>query len=115
VKVLLIVNSSPWGGTRGVVALRLARAMPASGLELAAVYFREEGVYQALPGRSTDAGTPVLREAWLELAAEWGFPLLLCSSAAQRRLERCPDGGFREAGRAEVLELMGACDRVLSL
>jgi sulfur relay (sulfurtransferase) complex TusBCD TusD component (DsrE family) len=115
VKVLFIVNSSPWGGTRGVVALRLVRALPASGLEAAAVYFREEGVYQALPCRSTDAGTPALREAWLELAAERGFPLLLCSSAAQRRLESCPSGGFREVGRAEVLELMGECDRVMSL
>ena len=118
VKVLVIVNSSPWGGSLGVTALRLVRAMLRDGLRdglrVAAVYFREEGVYQALPGRVGDAGTPNLRDAWLELQSQAGVPLLLCSSAAQRRLEACPEGGFREAGRAEVLELMQGCDRVVA-
>lgn len=84
------------------------------GLRVAAVYFREEGVYQAVAGRVTDSGTPALREAWLELAQQHGLPLLLCSTAAQRRLESCPGGGFREAGLAEVLELMDSCDRVVT-
>jgi sulfur relay (sulfurtransferase) complex TusBCD TusD component (DsrE family) len=128
VKVLVIVNTSPWGGSLGVTALRLVRAMSRAGLRdgdgvrdgvrdglrVAAVYFREEGVYQAVPGRVADAGTPVLRDAWLELMREAGVPLLLCSSAAQRRLGVCPEGGFREAGRAEVLELMQGCDRVVA-
>lgn len=118
VKVLVIVNSSPWGGSLGVTALRLVRAMTRDGLQnglrVAAVYFREEGVYQALQGRVADAGTPTLRDAWLELKSQAGLPLLLCSSAAQRRLEACPEGGFREAGRAEVLELMQDCDRVVT-
>lgn len=117
-KVLVIVNSSPWGSSLGVTALRLVRAMLRDGLRdelrVAAVYFREEGVYQALPGRVADAGTPSLRDAWLELQGQTGVPLLLCSSAAQRRLEACPEGGFREAGRAEVLELMQDCDRVVA-
>jgi sulfur relay (sulfurtransferase) complex TusBCD TusD component (DsrE family) len=83
-------------------------------LRIAAVYFREEGVYQAVPGRITDSGTPPLHDAWLELARQHNLPLLLCSSASQRRLEACPRGGFREAGLAEVLELMSTCDRVVS-
>jgi sulfur relay (sulfurtransferase) complex TusBCD TusD component (DsrE family) len=118
VKVLVIVNSSPWGGSLGATGLRLVRAMltwgSGHGLRIAAVYFREEGVYQAVPGRITDSGTPALRDAWLELARQHGVPLLLCSSAAQRRLEACPTGGFREAGLAEVLDLMSSCDRVVS-
>lgn len=128
VKVLVIVNSSPWGGSLGVTALRLVRAMlqpamlqpamlvpdGADALRIAAVYFREEGVYHALPGRVTDSGTPALRDAWLALATQHGLPLLLCSSAAQRRLEDCPSGGFREAGLAEVLDVMRSCDRVVS-
>jgi sulfur relay (sulfurtransferase) complex TusBCD TusD component (DsrE family) len=114
VKVLVIVNSSPWGGTLGVTALRLVRAMLHAGQRIAAVYFREEGVYQALAGRVSDAGTPALRDAWLELMAHNGVPLLLCSSAAQRRLEACPNGGFREAGKAEILEIMTTCDRVVT-
>jgi sulfur relay (sulfurtransferase) complex TusBCD TusD component (DsrE family) len=118
VKVLVIVNSSPWGGSLGVTALRLVRAMlqpaTAEGLRIAAVYFREEGVYHAVPGRITDSDTPALREAWLTLATQHELPLLLCSSAAQRRLEDCPSGGFREAGLAVVLDLMRSCDRVVS-
>lgn len=114
-KVLVIVNTSPWGGSLAVTALRLARAMVRDGLHIAAVYFREDGVYQALPGRVADAGTPSLRDAWLELMRDAGVPLLLCSSAAQRRLGACPEGGFREAGRAEVLELLQGCDRVVAL
>jgi sulfur relay (sulfurtransferase) complex TusBCD TusD component (DsrE family) len=123
VKVLVIVNSSPWGGSLGVTALRLVRAMlqplmlvpdGADALRIAAVYFREEGVYHAVPGRVTDSGTPALRDAWLALATQHGLPLLLCSSAAQRRLEDCPSGGFREAGLAEMLDVMRSCDRVVS-
>ena len=113
-KILVIVNESPWGGSLAVTALRLARVMLDQGLRLAAVYFRNEGVYQALAGRAHDAGTPCLHDAWLELSRTNGVPLLLCSSAAQRRLQTAPAEGFREAGLAEVLELMRACDRVVS-
>jgi tRNA 2-thiouridine synthesizing protein D len=130
VKVLVIVNSSPWGGSLGATGLRLVRAMlqrgakdgsqhgpqqdGAGGLRVAAVFFREEGVYQAVAGRVSDSGTPALRDAWLELARQHGLPLLLCSAAAQRRLESCPSGGFRETGLAEVLDLMDGCDRVVT-
>jgi len=114
VKILVIVNASPWGGSLAVTALRLARAMLDQGLAVAAVYFRGEGVYQALAGRALDSGTPCLRDAWLELWRQQRVPLLLCSSAAQRRLETPPAEGFREAGLAEVLELMRSCDRVVS-
>jgi sulfur relay (sulfurtransferase) complex TusBCD TusD component (DsrE family) len=114
VKVLVIVNQAPWGGTLGLTALRLSRAMAADGLQLAAVFFREEGVYQCQPGRTSDAGTPDLATAWAELARDCGAPLLLCSSASQRRLPSPPANDFREAGLAEVFELMGGCDRVVS-
>jgi sulfur relay protein TusD/DsrE len=114
VKILVIVNVSPWGGSLAVTALRLVEAMLGHGFEIAAVYFRGEGIYQALSGRIVDNGTPELRAAWLKIQQQKSVPLLLCSSAAQRRLERCPTEGFREAGLAEILELMGGCDRVVS-
>ena len=113
-KVLVIVNASPWGGSLGVTAWRLVRAMMAGGLKVAAIFFRDEGVYQALPGRAVDGGTPGLHEGWLALHREQGIPLLLCSSAAQRRLPEAPAEGFRETGLAEVLELTLACDRVVT-
>ena len=113
-KVLVIVNQAPWGGTLGLTALRLSRAMTGAGLQLAGVFFREEGVYQSQPGRVCDPGTPDLSAAWTKFARECGAPLLLCSSASQRRLSSAPGEGFREAGLAEVLELMDGCDRVVS-
>lgn len=113
-KALVIVNESPWGGSLGVTALRLSRAMIDNGLPLAAVFFREEGVYQSLEGRAVDSGTPSLAKSWLELSSQQQIPLLLCSSASQRRLENAPVEGFREAGLAEVMELMSSCDRVVT-
>ncbi len=114
-KVLVIVNQSPWGSTLSVAALRLVRAMTADGVDIDAVYFRGDGVYNAQPGRASDAGTPNLAEAWSGLADSAGFPLLLCSSASSRRLDCAPERGFREAGLAEVLSRMAECDRVVKL
>jgi tRNA 2-thiouridine synthesizing protein D len=114
VKVLVIVNQSPWGGSLGVTAWRLVRALLAGGQEIAAVYFREEGIYQAIPGRAVDGGAADLQAGWLALHREQGVPLLICSSAAQRRLPGPPVEGFRETGLAEVLELTLACDRVVT-
>jgi len=114
VKILIIVNESPWGGGLGVTALRLVRAMVASGEHIAAVFFREDGVYHALSGRAVDSGNPDLTEAWQSLARQNGIPMLLCSSAAQRRLELTPADSFREAGLAEVMELMASVDRVVA-
>lgn len=114
-KILFIVNESPWGSFLGIVALRLVRAMANNGVQVTAVYFRQDGVYHALCGRVCDSGTPPLQQAWLELAAEQGLELLLCSADARRRLETAPGKGFREAGLAEVLELLTGCDRVVTL
>lgn len=114
-KILLIVNEGPWGSALGMAALRLLRALLRKGVEIAAVYFRGDGVYHALRGRAHDADTPRTPQAWLDLAGPRGIPLLLCSADSQRRLEAPAQGGFREAGLAEALELMAACDRIVSL
>ena len=113
-KILIIVNESPWGSSLGVTALRLTRAMAARDEQISAVFFREDGVYHALPGRAVDNGTPGLADAWQMLAGQGGFPLLLCSSAAQRRFRQAPEGTFREAGLAEMMELMAGSDRVVT-
>ena len=113
-KVLVIVNASPWGTTLAATALRAARALAAAGQGIDAVFFRGDGVYNALPGRGGDTDTAGLAGAWAEFADAAGFPLLLCSSAALRRLDSAPASGFREAGLAEVLERMAGCDRVVT-
>jgi tRNA 2-thiouridine synthesizing protein D len=115
VKILVIVNDSPWGSGLAVTALRLVRAMLARGQAVDAVYFRGEGVYNAVSGRSTDSGTPELAAAWRSLGQQHGLPLLLCSSATVRRLDFAPGDGFREAGLPEVMERMQSCGRVVTL
>lgn len=112
--VLVVVNASPWGGSLAVTALRLTRSLLADGVALDSVHFRHDGVYHALAGRAAAAGTPELGAAWLELSGQYGFPLLLCSSASVRRLDSAPPAGFREAGLPELLERMGRCDRVVT-
>lgn len=113
-KVLVIVNESPWGSTLSVTALRAVRALLDAGAQVDAVYFRGDGVYNALPGRAADAGTPELAGAWRALSEAPGIPMLLCTSAAMRRLDSEPGPGFRQAGLAEVLERMAGCDRVVA-
>jgi len=115
VKVLVVVNAAPWGGSLAVTALRLVRALLADGMALDSVHFRGDGVYHALAGRAGDAaGAPDLHSAWRTLAESHGFPLLLCSSASVRRLDCAPPQGFREAGLPELLERMAGCDRVVT-
>ena len=111
---MVIVNDSPWGSCLSVTALRLLRAFIASGVRVDAVYFRGEGVYNARPVQAVDHGTPDLYESWRELSQAHGIPLLLCKSASRRRFDCDPGGGFRSVGLAEVVERMGACDRVLT-
>jgi sulfur relay protein TusD/DsrE len=115
VKCLIIVNESPWQSALSLCALRFARASEGSGIQLAAVFFREDGVYNALGGTLADAGTPELSAAWRELAARCGTKLLLCSSSFQRRLPAGSDiRDFQQSGLAEMLEWVRTSDRVIT-
>ena len=120
-KILAIVEHSPWGSSLPVTALRLLRSLSRNGVAVDTVYFRGDGVYNAQAGRGSDHGTPALADAWRDLARDCGARLLVCSSASRRRLDSAPGSGFpdgdvdfREAGLPEVIERMAACDRVVS-
>ena len=113
-KILVIVNDSPWGSALPATALRLTRTVLAAGKTVEAVFFRGDGVYNAIPGRGRDAGTPDLAREWAVLSASGDFPLLVCSAAASRRLDSEPGHGFREAGLAEVFERLTVCDRLVA-
>jgi tRNA 2-thiouridine synthesizing protein D len=114
VKFLIIVNESPWASGLAVSASRFVRAAIASGHGITAIFFHEDGVYNALQGELTDAGTADLWATWVELASAAGARLLLCSSSRLRRLENNPSNFFEESGLTEMVELMLRCDRVVS-
>ena len=113
-KFLVIVNESPWGSSVALSAWRFVHACLDSGVEVPAVFFRGEGVYNALSGEANDAGTENLTEAWLGFGARAGTRLLLCSSSRMRRLSAPPNRGFTESGLTEMFDLMLTCDRVVS-
>lgn len=114
-KCLIIVNESPWQSGLGICALRFARAAESAGLQISAVFFREDGVYHALPATRADAGTPELTASWQQFAARTGARLLLCSASSERRL---PAGSFspefRQTGLADMLELMQQSEKVVT-
>ena len=94
----MIVNTSPWGGTRALTAWRFLRAWQEAGQGGATVFFRGEGVYNALDSAMADAGTEALAGAWTRLAENSDTHLLLCSAAAGRRLPA--DGAGRAAAES---------------
>jgi len=114
VKFLVIVNESPWGSSLALSAWRFVQASLDSGVEVPAVFFRGEGVYNVLSGEANDAGTENLALAWLGLEARAGTRLLVCSSSRMRRLAALPNRAFSESGLAEMFDVMLTCDRVVS-
>ena len=114
VKILLVVNDSPWGSTLAATALRVAQAILQAGHDLQAVFFREEGVYNAISGTLADGGLPEAAQAWSDVAEQAGTALLLCQSSVQRRLETTPGEPFRETGLVAFLDQLESCDRVVT-
>lgn len=116
--MLLMVTHGPWGASLAGVALRFLRAALAAGHDVPTVYFRGEGVYQAMPGRRADPGAADLHDAWLALAEAHGIDLMLCSADSARRLPADVMDGlaapWREAGLAEGLARIGDADRVVT-
>ena len=114
-KCLIIVNESPWQTGLATCALRFAHAAEAVGLQISAIFFREDGVYHALGGTMADAGTPELTSSWRELAARTGARLLLCSASCQRRLPAAASAReFAQTGLADMLELMREADQLVT-
>ena len=114
VKFLVIVNESPWGSTLALAAWRFVRAAIDSKIQASAVFFHEDGIYNALEGEAGDAGTPNLAVAWTELAELAGVRLLLCSSSLLRRLDEQPSAAFETSGLTQLVELMLHNDRVVT-
>lgn len=116
--IFVIVNESPWGSSLASTALRFVAAAPDAGHRVSGVFFHDDGVYNALPGRLSDDGLESPQSQWCELAGNQGFELLLCSAAAARRLpfnsKALWSDQFVETGLAQMWFRAGSCDRVVS-
>ncbi len=112
--LVVIVNESPWGSGLALTAWRFLQAAAQAGVTVPAVFFREDGVYNALAGEAHDGGTPQLCAAWSELSRSGGVRLLLCSSSRQRRLPGPADAPWQDSGLTELMELVLDCDRVVT-
>ena len=114
----MIVNESPWGSSLANLALRFLEAAVEAGMQVTAVFFRDDGVYNVLPASATDAGALDLCKAWLEVSETHGIDLMMCSAAAGRRFPRDLAESFpapyRQASLMELIGLMEKCDRVVS-
>lgn len=113
-KFLVVVNESPWGSGLALAACRFVQAAIDSGIHIKAVFFREEGVYNALSGEATDALTPDLTAAWVELGSTASVRLLLCRSSRLRRIPATKISPFEDSGLTEMIELMLESDRVVT-
>jgi tRNA 2-thiouridine synthesizing protein D len=114
VKIILVVNDSPWGSTLSATAERIARAMVDAGHRLEAVFFREEGVYNAVASMAGHGEAADLAQCWAKLAEQAGTDLMVCQSSSTRRLDSPPAAPFREAGLVEFIDRLAACDRALT-
>lgn len=113
-KFILVINDSPWGSASALAALRIARAALDAGHALEAIFFRGEGVYNAVAGTVSDADTPDLAQAWAAFADRSGTELMVCQASARRRLNALVAPPFREAGLVEFTDRASSCDRVVT-
>jgi sulfur relay protein TusD/DsrE len=116
VRLCVVIGSGPWGDSRATTALRFVRAAMAAGHHTT-VFFRDDGVYNAVAGEVSDGGLESPQSAWVKLAEESGIVLLLCPAATARRMdlsvtERLP-ACWRQAGLTRLMEIMSESDRVV--
>ncbi len=85
VKFSIVVTGAPYGSQSASSAYQFCRAALQSGHEIAGVFFYQEGVLNANQLVSPPTDEVNLPDLWLNLAAEYQFPLEVCVSAALRR------------------------------
>jgi tRNA 2-thiouridine synthesizing protein D len=113
-KIIFVINESPWGSTLSSTALRIARSVLQANHELSTVFFREDGVYNGVADTANDSDAADLFDSWAGLNEQFGTSLLLCQSSVARRLSAPPGKPFRVAGLVEFVDLVADCDRVMT-
>ncbi len=112
-KIIIVVNASPWGSTLSSTAARIADGLLAEKHQLT-VFFREDGVYNAVPDTDCDSDVRDLADAWKKMGSQHRVSLLVCQSSAARRLTGQLHNPFRSASLVEFSDLLADCDRVVT-
>jgi tRNA 2-thiouridine synthesizing protein D len=83
-KYTVLIHTHPYQ-TESLAAYRACQAVLASGHTIQLVFFDRDGVYHANSFSVTPQDELDLRQAWLNLAKQYHFPLHVCSAAATHR------------------------------
>lgn len=124
----LIVTGPAYGTQGSATAVRFAKALVASGHELKAVFFYQDGTTQANSLLYPASDEPNRYQQWSEFAQQHAVPLLVCVAAGERRgvigdAQSKANGWqthnlvapFVVAGLAEMTMSMLQSDRVVQL
>ena len=112
-RISLLVQGAPCSTSSTQSALAFARAALAAGHAIGRVFFYKDAVGLA-SAFATDEQE--VREGWRALAADAGFELAVCVSAAARRgvEEASVAPGFEIVGLGQLVEAMEVADRLVS-
>ena len=113
-RINLLVQGAPFSTAAAQSACAFARAALAAGHSVGSVFFYKDAAAIGNRFATDDAG---VRDGWKALAAEGGFELMVCISAAGRRgvieNESVADG-FAIVGLGQLIGAMEECDRLVT-
>lgn len=113
-RISLLVQGAPCSTSAPGNALDFARAVVARGHAIGRVFFYKDAV---LVGNRFAEDQSGLREGWATLAAQAGFELAVCVSAAGRRgvvEDVSLADGFVIVGLGQLIEAMEESDRLVA-
>ncbi|MBA6391228.1 sulfurtransferase complex subunit TusD [Colwellia sp. BRX10-3] len=119
----LVVTTQP-NSNLTTTAINLVRAAVESGVSVIGVFFYQDGVLNAAKHLSIPSDEYQTLKQWQQLNREYGVPLYLCITAAEKRglsdelnnLELSSiDPVFTVSGLGELVELTSKAERVVQL
>jgi sulfur relay protein TusD/DsrE len=113
--ILVIVNHNPLESSLVEMARRFVETALKTGHRVPAVFFHNDGVYNALETEDVADSCP---QQWVELCKQNDLQLLLCSTASFLRFDEHSKArisrSFSPAGLAQMWDFAARCDRVVT-
>lgn len=123
---LIVVTTSYQQNNCANTALKFASAVLAKGHEINGVFFYEDGVDHLNQFISPISDETSIKQQWQEFAEQSDVPLMICTTAGNRRGvlgdDDAQDLGFtqgnllvdaKEVGLTELVSLSAKCDRMV--